>query len=66
MAPPLRNFGISDELHFFWQNEITLWGKKRTALFQAYKWEKSSFSAAKYEQAPSINLYLCEHCNFVF
>ena len=28
------NSGISDELKFFRQEEITLWGKKRTALFQ--------------------------------
>ena len=28
---------------FFRQNEITLWGKKRTVLFQTYNWEKSSF-----------------------
>ena len=28
---------------FFWQNEITLWGKKRTALLQTYNWENSIF-----------------------
>ena len=26
---------------FFRQNEITLWDKKRTALFQTHNWEKS-------------------------
>ena len=34
---------ISNELHFFFGNEITLWGKKHTALFQTYDWEKSIF-----------------------
>ena len=29
---------------FFRQNEIILQGKQRTALFQTYDWEKSSFS----------------------
>ena len=29
---------------FFRQNEITLWGKKRIALFQTHIWEQSSFS----------------------
>ena len=38
-----QNCGISDELHFCRQNEITLWGKKRTALFQTHNREKSSF-----------------------
>ena len=42
-GPPLWNCGISDKLHFFRQIEITLWGEKRTAFFQTYKWEKSSF-----------------------
>ena len=42
------NFGISDKLYFFLQNEIILRGKKHTALFQTYiisqlNWEKSSF-----------------------
>ena len=32
----LMNFII----YFFWQNEITLWGKKHTALFQTYYLEK--------------------------
>ena len=35
---------ISDELYFFRQNEITLWGKKHTNLFQTYDWANSSFS----------------------
>ena len=34
---------ISNELHFVFGNEITLWGKKHTALFQTYDWEKSIF-----------------------
>ena len=42
-GPPLWNFGISDELYFFQGNEITLRGKKCTALFQTHNWEKSSF-----------------------
>ena len=33
---------------FLWQNEIVLLGKKRTALFQTYNWEKSSFSTRSY------------------
>ena len=37
------NFGISDKLYFFLQNERILRGKKHTALFQTYNWEKSSF-----------------------
>ena len=39
---PVWSFSISDKLHFFWRNEITSWGKKRTALFQTHNWEKSS------------------------
>ena len=31
---------------FFRQKEITLWGQKRTALFQTYNWEKSIFFKA--------------------
>ena len=42
-GPPLWIWGIPDKLYFFLQNEITLWGKKHTALFQTYNWEKSSF-----------------------
>ena len=41
--PLLWNCGISDEFHFFRQKEITLCGKKHTAFFQTYDWEKSSF-----------------------
>ena len=33
-VPPLWNFGISDGFYFFGENEIILWGKKRTALSQ--------------------------------
>ena len=42
-GPPLRNSGISDELFFLRQNQIILRGKKCTALFQTYSWEKSIF-----------------------
>ena len=55
-GPPLWNSGISDELHFFLQSEITLWGKKRTAHFQTYNWEKSS-SMRLYVYVHSAEIY---------
>ena len=42
-GPPYETRVFLTNLIFFRQNEIILQGKKRTALFQTYNWEKSSF-----------------------
>ena len=47
-VPPYE-IGVS--LCFFRQNEITLWGKKRTAFFQTCIWEKSSRTGCVVEEA---------------
>ena len=43
-GPSLWNSGISDELYFFRQNKILVWGEKHTALFQTHNWECQVFS----------------------
>ena len=44
---------------FFWQNEITLWGKKHTNLFQTHSWEKSIFRSARTSCTTSGCMYTC-------
>ena len=39
-APPCEMLVFPANFIFFRQNKMILWGKKRTALFQTYDWEK--------------------------
>ena len=45
-VPPYEILVFLTNFIFFRQKEITLWGQKRTALFQTYNWEKSIFFKA--------------------
>ena len=42
-VPPYEILVFPTNFIFFQRNEITLWGKKCTALFHTHNWEKSSF-----------------------
>ena len=42
-APPYELLVFLTNVIFLRRNEIILWGKMRSALFQTQNWEKSSF-----------------------